>query len=569
MRKKAEHREEQRLASAAKAAFEQGRLGDAESRYIELNQRFGPRAEWFANLGAVQLRLGRFEAAVRSLETAAVDLPSHPGVLTSLGMAQLRAGRAEAAVESLRRATALAPSSVDAHNALGLAHAALGDVEQASEAFAAILAHAPDPAQILGNWVEVLIRFQRMEQATDVAIKATRDRPDHPGAWFLLGHIHMLTGELPAALDALTRSADLLPTHSATQHNLGLVLQWMGRLTEAEARFRMALDLDPSNADARFGLGTTLLRERKSEEGWKLFAAGRSGAGDAPSSSVPARRWDGMPIQRGALLVLADQGLGDVIQFARFLAAARERVPRLLMYCSDYYATLVPLLASVQGIDAMVDRNSEAQEVGAFTEMSRLPDLLGLGSTAFDPVPAYIHPPEDARQRWSQRLAIVARPRIGLCWSGNPRPDYADANRIDGRRSIPLARLASIFTIPRISLLSLQAGVAAEALRSAHLALADWTELLRDYGETAALVANLDLVISVDTSIVHCAGAIGTTVWMLDRFDHCWRWSDDAANPGVYRNLRIFRQPAFGDWTAAIGALHVALARWASDWREG
>ena len=194
--------------------------------------------------------------------------------------------------------------------------------------------------------------------------------------------------------------------------------------------------------------------------------------------------------------------------------------------------------------------------------MSELPHLLGLGDAAFTPVDAYLAPPADAVQRWAARVAALPGRKVGICWGGNPRPEYVEAYRIDRRRSIPADRLAWLAAVPGISLVNLQKGAAGSDKGVFGTALADWTDELTDFGETAGLIANLDLVISVDTSVVHCAGAIGARVWMLDRFDNCWRWGTDARAPGWYRNLRVFRQAEFGDWASVEAGLRDALDEW-------
>jgi len=149
--------------------------------------------------------------------------------------------------------------------------------------------------------------------------------------------------------------------------------------------------------------------------------------------------------------------------------------------------------------------------------------------------------------------------RVGLCWGGNPRPGSADAARLDARRSLPAHALREIVAVPGATFVSLQKGSARAESAALGDALVDWTDELGDFAETAALMANLDLVVSVDTSVVHAAGAIGVPVWMLDRFDNCWRWGTDAARPGWYGGLRVFRQTTFGDWTAPLAELAAAL----------
>ena len=555
------------LTAAARAAFERGELTISEAHYREAIARFGAHSDWLANLGMVQLRLGRAEDAAQTLTQASTALPEHPAVVLALGIAQLHAGQASAATETLDRAVTLGRDNPEAHNALGLARAALGDIDRAGEAFASALALAPRFTAALNNWCEALSNAGNLPEAVAVASRAAREQPDDASAWFKLGELRMRAGELLAAREALARSATLHPGYSPTHQNLGLIEQWSGRLQDAQAQFRAALSCDPTNADARFGLATTLLKLRQSEEGWALYAVGRAGASDVRSRSPRVPAWDGGVLPRGALLVNADQGLGDVMQFARFLSATRVRVPRLLVYTDAYRATLRPLLESLAAVDAVVDRASGAQELAARCKMSALPHLLRLGSAAFDPTAPYLAPPTAAARRWGERLARLPAPKVGLCWGGNPRPDFVDANRIDARRSMTLERLAGLGRIPGITFVSLQKGAAA-ATRSRDMPLIDWTDDLYDYGETAGLIAQLDLVVSVDTSIVHCAGAIGTPVWMLDRFDNCWRWGTDPANPGWYRALRVLRQRSFGDWASVIEELRASLSAWRRDYRR-
>lgn len=484
-----------------------------------------------------------------------MPVDDEPGALTAHGAALLRAGRIGESLEVLERAVALAPKRPDALHALAMARATGGDVDRASKTFAAALAAAPDDAIVLSNWIDLLVRAGRAAEAAAILAQIVAARPGDPAAWFKLGELRMSAGELTEGVAALERSARLVPSHSPTYQNLGLVAMWRGRIAEAEAHFRRALALDPANADARFGLATALLKARKAREGWALYAAGRSGAPGAAGTSIRARRWDGGTIAQGALLVLADQGLGDVLQFARFLEAARARAPRLIVYCADYHASLAPLLATVAGVDAVVGRGSGPQAVGAYAELSALPHLLRSDVAAFEPAGRYVTPPAEAVARWAGRVEHLPGLRIGVCWSGNPRPDYIDANRIDLRRSLRGHELDGLARIRGATFVSLQKGSAPAIGFDA----VDWTAELRDYAETAALIANLDLVVSVDTSIVHCAGAVGKPVWMLDRFDNCWRWGQDEERPGWYRDLRVFRQPAPGAWSAAVERMLDAL----------
>jgi hypothetical protein len=170
---------------------------------------------------------------------------------------------------------------------------------------------------------------------------------------------------------------------------------------------------------------------------------------------------------------------------------------------------------------------------------------------------------------WRRRLAELRNIRVGLVWAGSPRPDQPEANRVDRRRSVTLEHFAKLADVPGVSFVSLQKGPAASQTRSSpDLLIHDWTDELDDFADTAALIEALDLVISVDTSVVHLAGALGKPVWLLNRFDTCWRWLLDRDDTPWYPTLRQFRQPKPGDWDSVILDVRAALARRAAGCRE-
>jgi len=540
------------------AALLQRNFALAEHRLREAITRFGPRPDRLAMLGQALIRLSRPQEAADALQ-AAYNALAQPPLLVPLGIARLLCDDPHAALVALDEAIAQMPENAEAWNAAGLAHTALADDGRAETAFRGALAASPRFTAALANLCDLLLRTQRADEAHVIAARTAHENVDDAGAWFKLGHLRMLQPDVAGARDALLRSARLQSAYSPTYQNLGILDEWSGDLDSAEIHFRKALSLSDDNADARLGLATILLKRRSAPEGWKLYAEATAGVAKHASRRVPAPRWDGAPMQRGTLLIDADQGLGDVLQYIRFVPLARARVARIVVFCDDYRAPLKPLLESMSAIDAVVDRSARVQGVVATCNASELPHLLGLGESAFAATGAYLTPVPAAVERWAARVAGLDGVKVGICWGGNPRTDRADAHRIDVRRSIAARQLASLAGIPNLTLVSLQKGVPRDAGSALGPRLVDWTDELVDFAETAALIANLDLVVSVDTSIVHCAGAIGKPVWMLDRFDNCWRWGTDVRNPGWYRDLRVFRQPAFGDWGATVGALQRAL----------
>ncbi len=458
--------------------------------------------------------------------------------------------------------------------------AARGELAQAEAGFRAALAAQPGSVPALCGLADVLAATARADEALDMLARAEREQPGDASLPFKRGHLLMQRMDLDGARAALSRSRNLLPDYAPTLQNLALVEEWSGHFDAALDAFGAAYALDPGNADARFGLATSLLRRRQPEavarEGWRLYAQGSGGGSrGAPRRRIPARPWDGAPLD-GTLLVEPDQGLGDVLQFIRFATAARERVARVAVFVDGYFEPLRPLLASMPAIDTVVDRRSGGIAIAATCLASELPQLVDAGSRAFEAAGPYLF--ADRARVDALRARVAALPgrrtdlRVGLCWGGNPRPGQQDAARIDARRSIPPDRLRGLREPDGVRFFSLQkgktgdtsrdtaGGAGGDAVAVLGERLVDWSGELADFGETAALMAALDLVISVDTSVVHAAGATGVPVWMLDRHDNCWRWGSDLRHPGWYETLRVFRQPARGDWDAVIAPVREALA---------
>lgn len=551
------------LLVAAHAALDRGDTVVAEAGYREAIRQFGPRPEWLANLGTILSKAGRFTDAVGVLRDASAALPDHAGVLSNLGYALLQSGAQGEALRCLERATQHDPRHVEAWNNLGLTRLARDDYPGAELAFLRALDLAPRYTPALSNWCDALLRRGLFAQARDfVAGRAERD-PAYADAWFKYGFTLTLTGEFERARSVLEHTATLDPGYAPIYHNLGTVALWQNRLDEAVGWFRAALERDGNDTDAQLGLAQTLLKLRHADEGWRWFEARDARKGSVAGMNVVGiSAWTGAPLPGGTLIVHCEQGLGDVLQFARFLALARARVGRLLLHCDGYWSTLKRLVATAPGIDGFVDRAAGRVHARAICPLLSLPHLMQLGVAAFAPRDAYLRPPAAERDRWRRRIEEVPGLRVGLCWGGNPRINQPFASRIDERRSVPLALLQPLFDVPGVRMFSLQKGAAAAGNVAANdrVRLIDWTSELADYADTAAFVANLDLVISVDTSVVHCAGALGVPVWLLDRYDNCWRWGSDPADPGWYTSLRVFRQPAFGHWEPAIARMHRELA---------
>jgi hypothetical protein len=262
-------------------------------------------------------------------------------------------------------------------------------------------------------------------------------------------------------------------------------------------------------------------------------------------------RWHGETT--GTVLLHAEQGFGDTIQFCRYAPLVRDLGPRVVL---EVQPALVRLIRRLDDRVTVIGRGDALPSFDQYCPLMSLPLALQT------PIPAaagYFHADPAAVARWRDRLSELPGRKIGLVWAGSPRHHAPDLRAADRRRSIALRQLAPLAGVPGITFVSLQKGEAATQEPPHGMSLIDVTHELTDFDDTAALVHALDLVISVDTAMVHLAGALGVPVWVLNRFDTCWRWLLGRADSPWYESVTLFRQPAFGDWASVIETIAAAL----------
>jgi hypothetical protein len=357
------------------------------------------------------------------------------------------------------------------------------------------------------------------------------------------------------------------PETAANIHNTrGFVLQSLGRWHEAHQSYQSATQLNPGLAIAQLNKGINLLGLGQWADGWEGYEWRWHGAHEASTGGYrqahsPLPQWDGKPVDPSArLLVFAEQGLGDTLLCARYLRLAAALFARVSVVTPP---ALVRLLQTSCGPQVEVLAHMPADHA-AWTwqcPAMSLPRAFKARPDDGPPQPPYLQAlPEDAA-RWRERVASLRTERarrtvVGLVWAG------AAHLKEDAARSIALNQLSGLLQTPNVAFISLQTGTAAGQAAPWTQAgqLADWTAELHDFADTAALVAALDLVISVDTAVAHLAGGLGTPVWMLNRFNGDWRWLRDRSDSPWYPSMRIFNQSAPGDWSGALAQVQTALA---------
>jgi tetratricopeptide (TPR) repeat protein len=451
---------------------------------------------------------------------------------------------------------------VPAHNNRGIALARLGRRGDAAEAFAR--AHALDPKLVDAaiNLGDARADEGAHAAALDAYDAALARDPGNVRARTGRAFAIALSGDLVAARAALDAIVAEHPDDAPAWQTLGAVTNWAWDHARAERAFRRAVELAPANHEARFGIASTLLARGRFREGFAAFEHRAEGVRDARTRFPQWPAWTGAPLD-GTLFVYGEQGLGDVVQFARFLPGAAARVARLVLYLDPYLRSLAPLLEATPAVDRVITDPAElaAEAVAARVSILSLPHVLG---TTVDDLPGpapYLAAPAAGVQAWSAAVAGLARPRIGLAWSVLARDRHAF---VGAHKSIPPQALAPLLDLPGVAWVSLQPGAPGDpaALGPPGSRIVGFHDRLRDFGDTAALIAALDLVIAPDTAVAHVAGALGKPVWLLDRYHACWRWRLGADSSPWYPTLTIHRQTRFGDWAGVVERVCMSLAAW-------
>ena len=356
-------------------------------------------------------------------------------------------------------------------------------------------------------------------------------------------------GLLEEALTALQRQAALLKSAERPWVNLGIVLLGLGRLEEAKHHFKKAIQLNANDRGTHGHLSLALLLEGNYRAGFREYEMRLPAT---VASGFPQPVWKGEPLQNKRILLTAEQGVGDVIQFARYAPLVRERGGQVIL---EIPRTLARLFEWATDKFETVIAGQHKTSFDLQCPLLSLPLRCGTDADSIPP-PQEINVPTEMRRRWAGIVGETDRPRVALVWAGNP------LHTKDAYRSIPLARLAPLFEKTNVRWFSLQVGEPANqiAANGWNDRILDVSPLLNDFAETAGALSKMDLLITVDTSVAHLAGTLRVPVWLLLPFAPDWRWLLKRDDSPWYPSMRLFRQPARGDWQSVINAVALELS---------
>ncbi|MDX1948749.1 MAG: tetratricopeptide repeat protein [Pirellulaceae bacterium] len=567
-----------------------GDLTTAERLYRQLLQAEPKHADAWHLLGVAAWQSGRHDEALASIRQAIALNSTVADYHSNLGLVHQSLGQWDEAIACGREAVRLRPAFAEAH--LNLGHA-LTNRRRYAEAIASCSEAArlrPDLPEAHNNLGNALRQAGRLSEAIASFETALRLRPEFPEAWNNLGVAQAKLGQVPAAIAAWQAAIRLRPSYAEAHDNLGQLLKEAGQLDEAIRCFRQALAVRPDYAEAHLNLGLSLAEQGRHDEALSCYDAAlqvrpdlaqahvkrghvhllsgdfaqgwrehewRLRCDDFEARDFAQPRWNGESLAGRTILLHAEQGLGDTIQFIRYAPLVSLRGGQVIVECQR---PLAKLLAGFEGVDQLVPRGEPLPEFAVQAPLLSLPHLFG---TTLHTIPAavpYLRAEPQRIERWRQRIGESPGFRIGIAWQGNP------AYRLDKLRSIRLARFAPLAAVPGVRLISLQKNLGSEQIAELRdqFTVEDFSAELDLEGaflDTAALMTALDLVVTSDTSLAHLAGALGVPTWVALPVDPDWRWLLAREDSPWYPSMRLFRQTERGNWSEVFGRIAAEVAR--------
>lgn len=526
-------------------------------------------------LGLIECQLGHLAEGTEWLQKAAAINPVSGEILYHGGLALMELRRLPEAIENFRVALTLDPRNPEILYHLGMALNDNGVIAEAEAAYQQALSANPAHVETLNNLGNLYSNQEKLSEAIGCYHRAIKARPDYVMPYNNMGLCLVTLGKLDEAERYYRQALAIVPDYPEAMNNLAIVMRMRGQFFEGKALLEKALALRPNYVEAlnnlgnackdcgdaeaaigyykkalhiddtpdyRHNLALALLMVGKFRDGWKEYEqrwATKQMAGAEKSFAQP--HWRGEAGEGRTLLMTHEQGFGDTLQFCRYAALAQGRGLRVVI---EVPAPLKRIMASLEGVEVVA--HGEALPVFDFhCPMMSLPVAF---KTELETIPAsipYLTPPPELAEQWRVRLAEEKRLRVGLVWAGSSRWHSQDLVATDRRRSVTPETFAPLFDVPGVAFYSLQK---TGAPMPPEFGVTDFMGECHDFADTAALLVNLDLLISVDTAMVHLAGAMGRPIWMLNRFDSCWRWLQKREDSPWYPSLRQFRQTQPGDW---------------------
>jgi tetratricopeptide (TPR) repeat protein len=542
-----------RAIQEALALHQQGRLDEAEKLYTRALKAQRDNFDALHLLGLLNHQRGKAGEAFRLIAAALKVQPRSPDALSNLALVLHALKRSDEALAQLDKALALAPGHLEALNNRGSVLLDLKRPADAVLAFDAVLAAAPRHVQALINRGNARAAMNEPGQALVGYDAALAIAPGHPLALYNRGNALRAMGREQDALAAYDGALSAAPNHASAWANRGMALAALNRHPDAVASYGRALALQPDNADVHFNAAMSLLTVGDYQRGLAEYEWRWKRAGMGPRKDLRRPLWLGeTPLGSKTILLHAEQGLGDTVMFARYAPLLARAGARVVL-------EVQPELKGLGGLEGVAVLVGHGEPLPPFDVHCPLTSLPLACKTGLSNIPAdipYLRASESHIEKWRPRLDALRPPRVALAWAG--RATHLN----DRNRSLSSSQLEPLLSAPEVSFVSIQRELrSADAdLLARHSGVTHLGDELADFADTAAVLTLVDLVICVDTSIAHVAGALGRPAWVLLPFQPDWRWTLDRERSPWYPAVELVRQPAIGDWSSVVARVRDRLS---------
>jgi tetratricopeptide (TPR) repeat protein len=529
----------------AREHHQAGNLKRAVDIYLEILENQPNNAAVLHLIGVLSYQMQNYDFAMSCFRQAIQFNPNYAEAYNNLGSTLKVIGQFDEAIACYRKAIELNPNFAEAYYNLGNTFIISGQLDNAITYYQKALQLNPDHAISYNNLGNAYREKGLLDEAISSYQKALQLNSNLVDAYNNIGVAFQEKGQLDEAITCYQKAIKRNPNYADAYNNLGYILQEKGQLNTAINYYKKALQLNPYLAGAHGHLSLALLLTGDYDQGWKEYEW-RWRTKEAYPRGFSQPLWDGTDITGLTILLHAEQGMGDTIQFIRYAPSVAQRCGKVIVEC---HRELTSLLRNVEGVHQIISRG---EQLPAFDTHCPLLSLPLFFDTTLENIPAripYVTVNPVLVQEWRDRIQYDdSRLRTGLVWAGAPR------HKENRNRSCSLELFSALGQLKNITFYSLQKGAAAQQAKNPpqEMNFIDLTQEINDFSDTAALIENLDLVISVDTSVAHLAGALGKPVWTLLPFSPDWRWLLNREDSPWYPTMRLFRQPSIGDWEPVI-----------------
>jgi tetratricopeptide (TPR) repeat protein len=549
--------ERQNLFNHALQLHQSGRLQEALDLYNKVLPWQPNNARLLDLVGTANLQNGQMERGIELIQRSLTLNPRNPLAHINIGVAQQKLERLDEALASYDKALALNPDYADAYYNRGRALQELKRLDEALASYDKALAINPGHASAYNNQGVALRELRRLDDALASYDKALAINPDYADAYFNRGVAMQELKRLDEALASYDKALAINPGHADAYCGRGSAQHELMRLDEALASYDNAIANKHDHAKAHFNKSMALLVNGDFDRGWELYEWRFKQATLRNVSQFSQRHWLGAESLEGKTILLhAEQGLGDTIQFCRYTKPVCDLGAKVFL---EVQKPLIGLLRGLEGVAAVIEQGQPRPAFDHHCPLLSLPLALKKKVTSIPYPMRYLRADEDKVHYWQLRIGSRPRLKVGLVWSGGLRPDQPESWAVNERRNIPLEVFSRGLNSVNADFFSLQKGEQAEAeLRLRHQdywpreQFYNFADEIRDFSDTAALIANLDVIVCVDTSTAHLSAALGKPTWILNRFDTCWRWLLERDDSPWYQSVKLYRQAEDQLWQPVL-----------------